>query len=268
MSVLAPPLVSVVTPAHNAQEFLASSVHSVLRQSHENLELIICDDGSSDSTWTIISQLCETDARIKAIQHISAKGAGAARNACMDASRGEYIAFLDADDMWAADKLTQQLNYMNENEADFVFSHYRTFKDHLTEDNTGIVIDSHWAGKFAYGDLLWKRANLGCLTVLCKASLINDKRMTHVKSGQDYAFWLELLKATDKAYCFPEVTASYRVGHSSLSANKIKKIKNIFSVFRHQENYSVPYCVLLCVNYSVMTTILAMKSKLRTKIYR
>lgn len=266
MSATCNPVVTVVMPAHNAAEYIADSVHSVLSQTFEDFELIICNDGSTDATCAAVKSLCDLDSRIVFIDSEVSEGAGAARNKCLDASLGKYIAFLDADDMWQTTKLEKQIAYLEEMNADFVFSYYRTFQEHPDTKGDSRIIDSHWTGKILYEDHLWKKVNLGCLTVLCKSSLIQNKRMTNIRSGQDYAFWLDLFRSTNKAYCLPEVTAYYRTGHSSLSANKLKKISNVYRIFRHQESRTVIASLILCVNYMIMTVVLIAKSKAATKV--
>lgn len=261
------PTFSIIMPAYNAGEYISDSVDSVLNQTYVNFELLICDDGSTDKTRELALQFEARDNRVKFLQNASAGGAGAARNTCIDAASGCYFAFLDADDIWCKTKLEEQFEFIKRTGAEFVISHYKLFSRELNIEAPSNVIDSHWSGGFGYQDLLWKKMNLGCLTVVCKSTLIKDNRMSNIPSGQDYAFWLLLLKATQHAYCYPKVTAFYRVGHSSLSANKIKKIKNIFTVFHKQEEYSFVMSTILSVNYILMTFVLSMKSKLRGKKY-
>lgn len=258
------PTISVVMPAHNAEKYISDSIRSVLNQSHVDFELIVCNDGSTDETRAIVEAMVKNDSRIRFIHCAVAEGAGAARNKCIDVSEGEYTAFLDADDIWCSDKLEKQLAYINDKNAEFVFSYYWTFQESTNLKSIGKLIDSHWIGRFSYADLLWKRANLGCLTVVCKSSLIRDRRMSSIKSGQDYAFWLELLRSTEHAYCLPEATAYYRTGHSSLSANKVKKIISFFKVFRFQESHSIVRSTILCLNYLVMTVYLSIRSRIQT----
>ena len=107
------PLVSVVIPAHNAESFLAASIDSVNSQSTQELECIVVDDGSTDATARVASQY-----GTKVRYHWQVRqGVAAARNTGLGLARGEYVAFLDADDVWLSTKLGRQLAYMREEGA-------------------------------------------------------------------------------------------------------------------------------------------------------
>lgn len=104
-----PPRVSVVIPAHNAAGTLLATVESVLRQTHSDLEVLVVDDGSSDQTYSLAKSL--DDPRVQTIKQDN-RGAPAARNTGVRAASGDYIAFLDADDLWVPNKLDRQLGFM------------------------------------------------------------------------------------------------------------------------------------------------------------
>ena len=101
----ADPLVSVIIPAYNAEEFIDEALQSVLRQTHRELEVIVVDDGSTDATRARVRAHGD---RVRYIHQMNA-GVGAARNRGLDAATGDYVAFLDADDLWRPEKLEVQL---------------------------------------------------------------------------------------------------------------------------------------------------------------
>ncbi len=103
------PLVSVIMPVFNRSGFVADAISSVLNQSYENLELIVCDDGSTDDTWEVCKAL--SDGRLKLLRQANA-GAAAARNRCLEAATGEYIAYLDSDNLWHPDFLRVMIQAM------------------------------------------------------------------------------------------------------------------------------------------------------------
>src|SRR5689334_6460086 len=102
------PSVSVVMPAYNAEPFLATAVESVLRQSHRDLELLIVDDGSSDGTVALAQRFAGRDPRVRLLRQANA-GPGPARNTAFRAAAGRFFAFLDSDDEWDADFLSENL---------------------------------------------------------------------------------------------------------------------------------------------------------------
>ncbi len=103
------PLVTVIVPAYDMEAFLARAVVSALAQTHRNLEVLIVDDASTDGTAKAAKALCQSDGRVRLLSHEANKGGCAARNTGLREARGEYVAFLDADDEWLPEKLARQL---------------------------------------------------------------------------------------------------------------------------------------------------------------
>lgn len=123
------PLVSVIMPAYNAQQYIAEAIESVIAQTYSNWELIIVNDGSTDDTLNIISHYQQQDSRIKIIDQLNRR-LGAARNAALRVAKGDYIAFLDSDDCWTVDKISQQIQQMLLNpNVDISFTHGYIIKD-------------------------------------------------------------------------------------------------------------------------------------------
>jgi glycosyltransferase involved in cell wall biosynthesis len=103
------PQVSVIIPAYNRKGFAERAIASALAQTHQDLEVILVDDGSEDEIFTIAGSLAEADQRIRRLRHATRKGAQAARNTGIKAALGMWIAFLDSDDEWLPDSLTMRL---------------------------------------------------------------------------------------------------------------------------------------------------------------
>jgi glycosyltransferase involved in cell wall biosynthesis len=116
--------VSVIIPVRNGASYLAEAIRSTLAQSHPPLEVIVIDDGSTDESAAIACGMAHP-VRVLERPH---QGAGAARNAGIKAAAGDFLAFLDADDLWSPDKLALQLaRFTARPELDFVFTHVRNF---------------------------------------------------------------------------------------------------------------------------------------------
>lgn len=130
------PLVSIVMPAHNAADFIDDAIHSVLGQSYGNWELIVVDDHSTDKTVEVVKQF--KDKRVQVIALKRNGGAAKARNRGIREARGEYLAFLDADDLWQPDKLERQLAFMAKKDCAFSFASY-VFADSKGRPNGKVV---------------------------------------------------------------------------------------------------------------------------------
>ncbi len=103
------PAVSVVIPTFNRARYLRGAIASVLDQDHRDLELLVCDDGSSDGSLKFLAELARTDDRLRVIRNRGLRGPGGARNAGIAEARGEWVAFLDSDDRWTAGSLALRL---------------------------------------------------------------------------------------------------------------------------------------------------------------
>lgn len=126
--------ISVIIPAYNYAQYLNETVMSVLNQTYKNLECIIVDDGSTDNTKNIISNLQKSDDRLIYIYQEN-QGLSAARNKGMKISSGDYIAFLDADDLWLKEKLENQIKKLFSHNADVVFSDFDYLKNNEIINN-------------------------------------------------------------------------------------------------------------------------------------
>ena len=129
------PLVSIVMPVYNCEKYLQESIESVLSQSYQNWELLIVDDGSTDRSPGIIDAYAQKDARIKSV-HKKNEGVSVARNVALEHIRGEYVTFIDSDDVYHVDRLKEMLYVFETNKnCDIVFSGHKEFKGKLTISN-------------------------------------------------------------------------------------------------------------------------------------
>src|SRR5436190_22525970 len=106
------PLVSVITPAHDAARFLPETIRSVRAQTHENWEHLVIDDASRDATRAVVEAAAALDPRVRLLALDSNVGQAEARNTGLREARGRYVAFLDSDDLWTPEKLERQLRHM------------------------------------------------------------------------------------------------------------------------------------------------------------
>ena len=122
------PLVSVIMPAYNAQKYIAESIESVIGQTYLNWELLIVDDGSTDDTASIIKQYQLNDSRIQYFYQESGRQ-GKAKNTAIKNSKGDYIAFLDSDDLWLKEKLKISVNEITKGDYSLLFTDSYIFQN-------------------------------------------------------------------------------------------------------------------------------------------
>ncbi|MBK8368417.1 MAG: glycosyltransferase family 2 protein [Bacteroidetes bacterium] len=122
-------MISIITPAYNAGNYIAETIESVLAQTYQNWELIIVDDGSTDNTADIVKSYL-TDARIQYFYQKNGKQ-GKARNLAISHSKGTYLAFLDADDLWIPKKMQLQMQVIQTHNVDVVFSQGWLFSENI-----------------------------------------------------------------------------------------------------------------------------------------
>ncbi len=128
-------LVSIIMPSWNTAQFIAESIQSVINQTYKNWELLIVDDCSTDDTDNIVEPFL-TDARIKYFKNEKNSGAALTRNRAMREAKGEWIAFLDSDDLWMPEKLEKQIRFMNEHNYTLSFTEY----EKIDEENRTLNI--------------------------------------------------------------------------------------------------------------------------------
>jgi teichuronic acid biosynthesis glycosyltransferase TuaG len=229
-------LVSIITPCFNSSEYIIAAIDSVRQQTYQKWEMIITDDYSSDNTCEIIETYIEKDVRIKLYRSDKNRGAAAARNNSLKHTNGQYVAFLDSDDVWVDDKLAKQLAFIRGTGAAISFTVYREMSEN--GDIFGKFIDTGSPAIISYKDMLKKAATMGCLTIMVDLSKTGDLRMLDVKTGQDYALWLSILKRSFHAYKLNECLAYYRIRSNSISRNKVKKVLSQWRIYRESEQLS------------------------------
>ena len=225
-------LVSIITPAYNAARFIGETIESVLRQTYPHWELLIVDDCSTDDSVKIINQYSIKDPRIKLLSTDKNTGSPSEpRNIALEAAMGRYIALLDADDIWLPNKLEEQLEFMEINDFDFVYSNYEKM-NYQGKRNNRIVCTRSVS---TYWDIL-ESNGIPCLTVLLKREIIGDIRFQQTPK-EDYVFWLTIMRTRNiTAYNTNRIHAIYRESKNSRSGDKWDMIRKQWYVLRMVEN--------------------------------
>ena len=220
-------LCSVVIPAYNCERTVRSSVESALKQSYDVLELLIADDASTDNTGYILKDLAKEDSRIKIFSLKKNGGVAEARNRLFSEAKGDYIAFLDADDIWEPEKLAKQIALLDTSGSDFVYSSYSFMdKDSLVIGKPRIV-----PTMCSMKDIL-KENFILCSPVVMKGSIGKIHKMDGSYSHEDLVYWLTILQKGCKAVGTSDVLVKYRLYDQNRSGNKKKAAKDRWIVYR------------------------------------
>ena len=237
--------VSVLIPAFNAQNTIQRAVDSVLKVGNLPKEVIIYDDASTDHTLAVIEKLYGEIKKVKVITAEYNLGAGIARRRLLEKATGSLIAFLDADDMWLNNKLSKQIDVINDGQTDLCICAYKIY-----DESNQYIGERAPPKKINY--ITMHLANwIPTSMVLFKANLNNSQLMPSLRQRQDYAFWLSLLRSNPKMKIsvISESLGVYYRQHNSLSANKLTNLKLNYSVFRTQVGYNIVLSMLLvCIN--------------------
>lgn len=231
--------VSIIMPAYNAENYIKESIQTVLDQTFTNWELIIIDDCSSDNTVDVIRAI--EDDRIRLIELEKNSGAAVARNRGVEIAQGEYIAFLDSDDLWGAEKLTKQLFFMKSNDYSFTCTEYIAINENYEEINTIKVQDRlDYKGVLKYCP--------GNSTIIYNAKKLGKFYAPIIRRRNDFAMWLQVIKKAKFIYGLREPHTFYKVRENSLSSNKIKLVKYQWKVLRKIEGLPFLYSTYLIVH--------------------
>lgn len=236
-------LVSIIVPVHNAESFIKDTIDCVRGQTYKNWELLLIEDGSADHTMDRMAAYMEElrDERIRLVKREIGSpeekkfGAARARNLGLSLAGGRYIAYLDADDRWRADKLERELVFLREKQAGFVFTGYE-FGDEKAE-GTGKVV--HVPETLHYKQAL-SNTTIFTSTVMMDTEKI-DKSLMEMPCirSEDTASWWKILKTGVTAYGLDENLVIYRRAGKSLSSNKIEALRRIWNLYRQAAGLSV-----------------------------
>jgi teichuronic acid biosynthesis glycosyltransferase TuaG len=208
------PLVSVIIPVFNGEEYISETIRSIQSQSFQNWELIITDDGSTDRTAEILKGFAIQDNRIGVLSQPNG-GMGKARNFAISKAKGKYLAFIDADDLWFHDKLEKQLHAIQEESADLVYTSGIVF-----QGSTDNVLEE-WNvphGAQDYNALFLKQMygfTVPVLSVFVRKECVTDvggfeeNKLSHFAA--DYQLWLRIMDNGAKFYGIDEPLFYYRV---------------------------------------------------------
>lgn len=224
------PLISIIIPAYNAENTIATTIESALNQTYKYFELIIIDDCSKDKTGQIIDEYCKKDERI--VKYSNEKNCGVAygRNFGVSKAKGEWIAFLDNDDIWKEDKLEKQVKFLNQKNMEPILLY--TGSAFVDENDKLYNYIMEVPESVSYKELL-KQNIISCSSTLIKKEALERVKMEKDNAHEDFLTWLKILRDYNIcAYGINEPLLLYRISRNSKSGNKVKSVKMTYIVYK------------------------------------
>jgi len=224
------PTVSIVTPVYNAARWLEETLATVRAQTFTDWEHILVDDNSNDGSRAIVEAASTGDPRIRLIHVPAHGGPAAARNLAIKAARGRFIAFLDADDLWLAEKLARSVEWLTAHEYDFIYHDYR----HISCDGARMGALISGPEELNLRTLHTRRGHGGCLSVVIDRERVPGflfpERCKYLH--EDFVAWLSLIQRGYTGHRLPVDLGRYRLSAGSRSANKLTAATETWKIYR------------------------------------
>lgn len=219
-------LISVIIPAYNCTRYIRQALDSALAQ-EVPLEILVIDDCSRDDLDSVMREYQDCP-QIRYVKNPRNLGVAETRNRGVSLARGDYIAFLDADDIWAKDKLKKQLKLIRE-KGTVICS---TARELMNPDGTltGFLIPVK--EDYSFSDLRMQN-QINCSSVLMKTEVAREFPMHHDDSHEDYLMWLEILKKYQNGCAVNEPLLKYRISNTGKSGNKLNSARMTYRTYRY-----------------------------------
>lgn len=236
MEIKSEPKVSIIMPTYNCARYIRQAVASVLAQTEPAWELWIIDDASDDGTEVVLSDILAAEPRIHYLRIPARLGAAAARNQGIERAAGDYIAFLDSDDVWYSHKLKRQLEFMESRNSAFC----ATCFDVIDAEGRYLREGMKPPERMDYAACIYLSNPLNNSSVIYSRRLLGRVFVPQIERRNDFALWLRILKLTPYCECMEEVLSAYRTGRKeALSARKWRLAHYHWELYRSIEGHSI-----------------------------
>ncbi|MDA9177284.1 glycosyltransferase family 2 protein [Candidatus Pelagibacter sp.] len=226
-------LISVIIPYYRKKDYFLKTINSVLRQTYKNIEIIIIYDDEKKKELKLIKKIVSLDKRIHLIINKYSLGAGLSRNKGIKKSKGKYIGFIDADDLWKNNKLELQIKFMKKRNALISHTNYKI----INKQNK--VLNSRVAKDFNNVNELLKSCDIGLSSVVVKKEvLIGNCLFASLKTKEDFVLWLNILKKNIKILSLKKNLMYWRKLDNSLSSSILQKLFDGFRVYNNHMKFN------------------------------
>ncbi len=242
--------ISIIIPYHKKKIFFKETIQSINKQSYKNFEVIIIYDDSDKSELNHVKKIMNNfKFEKKLLINDRILGAGLSRNKGIKVSKGEYIAFCDADDLWNKDKLKIQLDFMKK--ENLLFSH----SNYFIINNTSKKIGSFKVPKIISYNQLIKSCDIGLSSVMISKSLMKKNSFSNLKTKEDYLLWIKLIRHLKNFKSINKNLVYWRYLKNSLSSSSIQKIIDAFRLYRNYLNFSFLFSIFCMLRLSFYALI-------------
>jgi teichuronic acid biosynthesis glycosyltransferase TuaG len=252
--------VSVVIPTFNSEKYISETLKSVIDQDCIDFEIVVVDGGSVDNTEKVVESFKGGFPNLRYIRNTNDQGPAHSRLVGIQSSVGEFIAFIDSDDIWFENKLEEQINFMSEKELDFTFTDYIKIAD-TGEIRSGIISGHNSNTYWQY----LRRRGIANSTVIVRRSVIGDVWDDKISKshGEDTLWWLLLMKHKNVlAVRFPHCLTKYRIAPEGLSRKVMKNQTTVWHSYRNELKLSFVQTVFYYTGYIADVAIRRLKLKL------
>lgn len=239
-------LVTVIMPVYNCERYIESAIRSVIDQTYDNWKLIVVNDGSTDCTCSIVERISSEDHRVVLVHNVEEKGAAGARNFGLSLIEGEYVAFLDSDDIWDCNKLKTQLYEMKIKRADISYTSYSIIDENGERKKSDYIVPQ----STTFEDML-KENVVGCSTVIMREKLARQYRFATNFYHEDYCLWLKILRDGYTAVGCTCVLTKWRLITNSRSFNKKNSAISRWKIYRQYLNLPLIKSVKVFLLYTI-----------------
>ena len=241
-------LVSIIIPYYKKKEYILKTINSILNQSYTQFEIIIIYDDENLSDLNYLDKLFKLEKKIKIIKNSRNIGAGFSRNKGIENAKGDFIAFIDADDIWKKNKLENQINFMIKEKLEFSHTSYEII------DKNDKVLGKRISRNFIKVDDLIKSCDIGLSTVIFRKKIIDDQtKFPNLKTKEDFVLWIKILQKNIFITSLNETLTSWRKIDNSLSSSTIQKLSDAFKVYNYYMKFnffkSCYYVICLSINF-------------------
>jgi teichuronic acid biosynthesis glycosyltransferase TuaG len=234
-------LVSVIIPYFNDIVNTERANKSAFNQNYKKLEIIIIDDENSISSKKILANLRNKFKRVKVFSTHIHSGVSRARNLGVKKAKGDFIAFLDSDDLWKKTKIKEQLSFINNNNVDICYTDYLA----INESNK-IVYKVRTPKVLFYKDLL-RECPIACSSVLVKKEILKNNPFKNLNTKEDYMLWLDLSKKGFNLLGLNKFLSIYRVRSNTLSSRHFNKLYSAFKIYSRHLDYNFLFSIIFVI---------------------